>query len=283
MVEPAESLIVPRAWEPLAREHPGGTVMVLGAADSGKTTFVRWLVGRLARRVRTAWLDGDMGQSTLGLPATMNLALADRTPPGLPRPRAAFFVGSTSPAGHMLPVLVGLHRLRERGRLDGAGTTVVDTTGLVSVEGGGSALKQWKIELLGPETVVALQRERELEHILEPLRREGRVRLIELPVSAAVRTTSRKQRAERRKRQFHRYFGAAGEREIPLTDRAVYGLERATEGVLLALQDREGFALAFGVVRRAGEGGLLVRTPFEDLSAVVSLRIGSVRLGTDGC
>lgn len=49
-----------------------------GRTDSGKSTFVRWLGGELCRcRVRVGWLDADIGQSTLGLPATMNLAPSD--------------------------------------------------------------------------------------------------------------------------------------------------------------------------------------------------------------
>jgi polynucleotide 5'-kinase involved in rRNA processing len=42
----------------------------------------------------------------------------------------------------------------------------VDTTGLVDPSQGGKALKQWKIELRAPTTVIGLQRRQELEPIL---------------------------------------------------------------------------------------------------------------------
>src|SRR3954451_21991417 len=62
--------------------------LVLGAADVGKSTFCRFLLGHLrARGRRTALLDTDVGQKTVGPPACVTLAGADRS--------ALFFVGTT--------------------------------------------------------------------------------------------------------------------------------------------------------------------------------------------
>ena len=65
---------------------------MLGATDSGKSTLVGWLARRLAKEGQAVgWLDGDLGQTTLGVPGSMTLALLD-APETLPRPDRSFFV-----------------------------------------------------------------------------------------------------------------------------------------------------------------------------------------------
>lgn len=270
---------VPGAWESLNPEGMNGTILVVGATDRGKSTLVRWLAERLlARHHRVGWLDGDIGQSALGAPSTMNLALLDDAPEGLPRPRKSFFVGAVSPRGHMLPLLVGAQRLRQLAQAAGATALVVDTTGLVAAEAGGGALKEWKIELLQPQTVIAVQAERELEHLLAPLRRERRLALHALEPAAAVRRRSPEERAGRRARLFRDYFAGAEAVRMTLRGRPVYGLEKAAPGQLLSLNDGEGFSVSLGIVLgRRGEE-LEILTPAADLRQVAGVRIGDLRL-----
>ena len=182
----------------LGAEDLRGTVMVIGAPDTGKSTLAAHLYQDLCRGGRrAAYLDADMGQSILGLPTTLNLALAHE--PGDPcfppqGARAAYFVGAVTPRGHMLPTVIGTHRLQQKAIELGAEVIVVDTTGLVDRSQGGKALKQWKIELLAPGMVIALQRASELDPILWPLRRDRRVRCVELSVSPCVVARSREAR-----------------------------------------------------------------------------------------
>ncbi|MFO8084520.1 MAG: Clp1/GlmU family protein [Desulfobacterales bacterium] len=68
---------MPDVWRKLPFRQMRGTIMVLGETDTGKSTFCRWLVDRLAERCLTAWLDCDIGQSSLGAPSTMNLGIAE--------------------------------------------------------------------------------------------------------------------------------------------------------------------------------------------------------------
>jgi polynucleotide 5'-hydroxyl-kinase GRC3/NOL9 len=230
--------------------------MIIGATDSGKSTLVRWLAERLlVCHGRMGWLDGDIGQSSLGVPSTMSLAMLDGVPEGLPRPRKSFFVGAVSPRGHMLPLLVGTLRLRQQATAAGVTALVVDTTGLVAAEAGGGALKEWKIELLQPQTVIAVQAERELEHLLAPLRRDRRITLHVLEPAAAVRRRSPEERAAWRARLFRDYF-AGGE----------------------SLNDAEGFSVSLGIILgRRGEE-LEILTPAADLRQVAGVRIGDLRL-----
>jgi polynucleotide 5'-hydroxyl-kinase GRC3/NOL9 len=111
------------AWEQLGLEGLNGILMVVGASDVGKSTFARCLFRRLCTSsAGVAYLDGDPRQSSLGPPATMTLALAregeETFPPRGPVWRG--FVGSVSPAGHMLPVLTVAARLIGAARKAGA-------------------------------------------------------------------------------------------------------------------------------------------------------------------
>lgn len=275
-------------WERLGDQDLQGTILIIGDSDTGKSTLARYLFQRLAQRGRlAAYLDLDVGQSSLGLPTTLNLGLAagageDAFPPR--GKRLAFFVGATSPRGHMLPAVVGAYRLREEGRRLGADVVVVDTTGLVDRAQGGRALKQWKIELLAPTLVVGLQRSRELEPILWPLRRDGRLRTVELPVSPHVRQRPREARIAHRRERLAAYFRQGRRHEVDLKKAAAYDLERLAQGTLLAFQDAEGFALELGVVLEAGRpaGRAVVHSPLQDLDRATSLRLGSLRWDLGG-
>lgn len=281
-------IVIPSAWASLGEEGLAGTVMVIGASDTGKSTLARVLYQALCRQGRrVAYLDTDLGQSTLGLPTTLNLALAsqphdDRFPPqGV---LLTYFVGAITPRGHMLPTVIGAHRLQQRALALGADAIVVDTTGLVDPADGGKALKQWKIELLAPSVVIGLQRSRELEPILWPLRRDGRVRCVELPVSPMVVARSRETRIARRQDLLSRAFEGAPSQRVALHRMAVYDLERLALGGLLAFQDGDGFALGLGVIEEVdrSRGTALVRTPLASLEGVRSIRLGTARWDLGG-
>ena len=71
-------LEVPEQWESLVPQiqRTRGTVMVIGAPDSGKTTLTKYLVRELSRRGEAvAYIDGDVGQSILGPPTTQAMAV----------------------------------------------------------------------------------------------------------------------------------------------------------------------------------------------------------------
>ncbi|MEA3460072.1 MAG: polynucleotide 5'-hydroxyl-kinase, partial [Chloroflexota bacterium] len=257
--------------------------MVIGQSDSGKTAFARYLFQELCRlHSRVGFLDCDMGQSTLGPPTTMTLALSALGGPTFP-PRGkvvSYFVGSTSPRGHMLPTVIGAYKLQRRAQELGAEAIVVDTTGLVAQQMGGGELKQWKIELLQPSTLVGIERGAELEHILWPWRWDRRVRVYELPVCEYVTEKSRTERISYRERRFRHHFEEAHNLEVPLGKIVAFGMDRMTGNRLLALQDEWGFALALGVAKDYDRNiqTLAVTTPLPSLDGVSSIRFGSLKL-----
>ena len=76
-----------------------GVVVLLGASDSGKTTLCRILAEHWRAAGRTLGLvDGDIGQPSIGPPATVGLTIlspAHRFSVS-PVPRFLYFVGSTA-------------------------------------------------------------------------------------------------------------------------------------------------------------------------------------------
>jgi polynucleotide 5'-hydroxyl-kinase GRC3/NOL9 len=269
---------VPGEWLELDQGELRGTVMLVGATDTGKSTLARWLIEKARGRGRTAaWLDADLGQSSLGIPGTLNLVtLAGESPAAVDR--AAFFVGSTSPRGHMLQILTGSCRLRDLARSGGADPVFIDTSGLVAEEFGGGALKEWEVELLQPTSIIALQRGRELEHLLAPWRHDPRLRLHILPVAAGARRRSPEARAERRQNLFCRFFDGAGTLRVYKRQKPIYGLKNAEPGCLAGLIDREGFLLAAAVVRQIFPDGLELVSPSSSPEQVAVVRVGKLRI-----
>ncbi|MFQ5855836.1 MAG: Clp1/GlmU family protein, partial [Anaerolineae bacterium] len=260
------SIQVPPEWKQLNLAQMAGTIVVIGQTDSGKSTFVRWLVSQLCRyHEHVGWLDADVGQSTLGVPTTMNLAVVSEPPTRLPPPDATFFVGATSPRGHMLPAVVGTHKLQERARQMGASAIVVDTTGMVAQEVGGGALKHWKIALLEPATIIAIQRHGELVHILIPLVRAPGLMVHIFPVAKAVNRKSIDERVKHRREQFRRYFADAAPLTINYSQLPAYDLEQAGRQRLLAVQDRQGFTIALGVITGMSTREMTIVTPTRDV------------------
>ena len=278
-----DGIHIPPAWERITLSALTGTVLVLGAPDTGKSTFARYLYRRLCSfHERVAFVDGDVGQATLGPPTTMTLALGclgdDAFPPAGPCFRV--FVGDVSPRGHMLPMLVGAHKLVQKARAEGVSVLVFDTTGLVDLAYGGGALKQAKVELLEPSAVVGIQDGNELEHLLVPLRCSRRTRVIDLSASRAAQRRGVSARREHRATRFRLYFEGARELDVAWQRLAVFPAPAFSPGRLLALEDDAGLALGLGIVVASDPvgGTVTIRTPLSSLVGVDAIRLGDLAL-----
>jgi polynucleotide 5'-hydroxyl-kinase GRC3/NOL9 len=277
------TLDIPLAWAEIDCTTVRGTLMVIGATDTGKSTFARYLYRRLCAEPgrRVAYLDGDPGQSTLGPPTTLTLALGASGDASFPPagPRWQRFVQSTSPRGHMLPVLVSAARLAQAARDAGADAIVYDTSGLVSQAEGGVNLKLAKLELLRPSVVFSIQRDRELEPIIAPLRRSY-IRLIELSPSPAAQRRDVPTRQAHRASQYERYLSAARSVTVDWDRLAVFPAPRFVFNQLVALEDAEGFTLTLGIVEWADMKAkrVTLRASLASLDKVKALRLGDVTL-----
>jgi polynucleotide 5'-hydroxyl-kinase GRC3/NOL9 len=276
-------LDIPCAWSHLEPARLRGMLMVIGAPDTGKSTFAQYLYQQLCTESRcVAYLDGDPGQSTLGPPTTMSLTIGTSGDAAFPPQGKTWrsFVGAVTPRGHMLPVLVGAARLVQATQAHGADTLIYDTSGLVNPAKGGLNLKLSKINLLRPSVVFAIQREQELEPLLTPLRHSRRVHVVDLRPSPSIQPRNTLTRQAYRATQFAQYFCAARPLTVDWEQIAVVPSPGFVFHRLAALEDTDGFTLGLGIVQVADGRKKQVEllTPLKTLGGVDTLRLGDLTL-----
>lgn len=242
---PGAKLDVPPEWVAAAAEifaRGRGTILVIGGSGTGKTSFCRYLSDTLLQQqAQVAVVDADIGQAILGPPATVTLGY-----PSLPvdftavPPAAYFFVGSTSPMGRLLPLVIGAASLAREAH---APFVIVDTT--VLIHASGRVLKNYKIEAMRPDVVVALERRNELA----PIRMANRhVPIIRLKPSRAAHAKEDEEKFEVRAGSYARHFAGAVRMELaldalifqrtllfsgsPVTQEGAIHAERTAEGLL---------------------------------------------------
>jgi len=265
----------------------GGMAVALGGMDSGKTTFCKMVAAVAVRVGRTvAYIDTDVGQTTVGPPTTIGLKYirddADLSPEALGRPDQIYFVGDTSPQGHLLPMVVGSSKLAEEARRAGAEVILVDTGGLI---GGtlGQILKFHKLEALRPDWVCGFQRGEELEPILAMVRRTMPVEVECMPIPDHIRFTTVDERIANRREKLKAAFEPPVHRwkvkpsvfipQIPPD------VDLATlDGLLVGMEDGKGTCMGLGILEYR-EGALrMISTVAEGAKA---LRLGSMRVTSD--
>ena len=272
-----------------------GMVIVLGGTDTGKTTLANFLIFNLCQRgLRIALVDADIGQSTLGPPATIGLAEFKSDPDWgvVLSPPEIFFVGSTTPEGHFPLHLKGVKRMVDKAISYATDLVLVDTTGFVSGESG-KDLKRGKINLISPRFILALQRSDELEPILELYKGNPLYKTYRLPLSEKVRTRSMEERRVNRANKFREYFKDAAIQELDVEQVRIEGevLDPSGEVIplewslrintlLLGLKDNNDEALALGLIRNYSEveKRLKILTPLQDIQKVKTIQLSSLKV-----
>ena len=210
---PGARLQVPPAWKAAAAEifeRGLRTVLVIGGSSVGKSSFCRYLAeALLAQQAAVAFIDADIGQSNLGPPAAVTLGYLTRPVdfPAVPV-AACYFVGSTGPMGRFLPLVIGTASLAREAR---AAFVIIDTTGLVHESG--RVLKNYKIEAVRPDVIVAVERRNELA----PIRMANRhVPIIRIEPSRKAHGKGDFDRIGVRRLAYARHFAGASLLELPL-------------------------------------------------------------------
>jgi len=262
------------------------TVVLIGALDTGKSTLSRALLEAAVAAGRpSAFIDADVGQKTVGPPATVTMKMihgaADLDPASVAKEDALWFIGSTSPEGHLLQIVAAVASVFRIAKASGADFVVVDSSGLVSGVHG-QILKYHKVEMLQPDLVVGLQRGEELLPLLGVIQRFFATEVVPLGVHPGVVPTTVEQRAENRERSMAAYFSAELHRFRvkptvfmpalpPLFDLA------QLDHLLVGLSDGAGGYLGLGYLEHLPEEGILrLITPVA--AGPKALRLGSVRL-----
>jgi len=189
-------------------------VLVIGGADTGKTTFCRFLAdAALEEDLHVAFVDADIGQSQVGPPTTVGMKSfgAELTAVQFDTPADQFyFVGDLSPRGNTIEILTGTRLMVDSARETGADFIVVDTTGYIH-DPPAVLLKQHKIELIRPSQLVCIGRSTELEQITACYSQREWVDIHYLLPHRSARSKSREARNRYRKSRFDTYFGMSRE------------------------------------------------------------------------
>lgn len=263
-----------------------GVTMLIGGLDSGKSTLAKRIASAgLEKGLSVGMLDADVGQSNIGPPTTVGLRLcrsaAELEAAALTQADHLSFVGSITPQGHLLPLVVGTRLLLDRARNDGADLVVVDTTGLVSGVYA-QLLKFHKTAVLQPDLVVGLARGQELEPVLGVIRRFHAAEVVSLIVADDVVPTSVDQRAVNREEAMRRYFAEPLHRWrvkptvfMPALP-ALFDLSEL-DRILVGLSDGQSQCIGLGYLEHLAEDGAL-RLISPVAEAPKALILGSVRL-----
>ena len=266
-----------------------GACLILGGADTGKTTLALGLAKEMAQSRPVAIVDADIGQSHIGPPSTVGWAVVDNPEFDLSaiEPGGIAFVGDITPVGHLLQFTAALTRCVEQAA-ELAEVILIDTPGFIA--GPAASALWWTVQhALKPDLIIAVQRATELCDILAGLKFCGsRVKPVESPASISAK--SPQQRCRHRQRQFGMYFRDSACYNLSLADVSVQGtrdvLPQNLPGRLVGLRNHKGDDVAVGVIckwqaTRAAcgdaEGLVVVKAPRLDAEQIRCLVVGDAQ------
>ncbi len=219
----------PEVWNPaidrIQKLPAGGTVLLLGGTDTGKTTFVTEVARRLSEdSERIAIVDADIGQSEIAPPGTVAVVWArpDAAKLSELKPAATFFVGSFSasalPLEHATATAQAVRHARQRN----ADRILVDTTGYV-VGPTARRLKSAKAALVQPALILAFGADKnsELLALARTAAVLGGAELLPVAVPGGVQKKPTAQRAMRRQTRLAAYFGDQPETVVVPLDKVM--------------------------------------------------------------
>ncbi|MEM3028220.1 MAG: Clp1/GlmU family protein [Candidatus Bathyarchaeia archaeon] len=193
-------------------------VIIFGATDSGKTTLSTLIANKAIKNgLKTAVVDGDLGQSDIGPPTTLSMALLKRPIVDLfnAKPDKVIFIGAPSPSGREEEVIKGLALLQKEALRLGAQRIVVNTDGWME----GKGAEAYKLSLarrLEPDLVLFLKSEGYVSDLPQRLLEEGiKVRILDSPRGIVRR--SREVRRELRELGYRKELRDLVFRTIPLS------------------------------------------------------------------
>ncbi len=267
-----------------------GTIALLGGIDTGKTSFGLGLAeAARSRGISVAYVDADIGQSTIGPATCVGLkycnALAKVDAGTVATADELGFVGSTSPEGHLLPLVTATARLVHRAREAGCEIVIVDTSAMISGVYA-EILKYHKLDLIRPASVVGFQRGEELDPILGLVHRFLPAQTTALKVDSTVLERSAEERLGSRERTLAAYFKPPLFRWRVKSTVFMPVLPPDTDlsrldGLVVGLEDGKGRCRGIGLLEYDDRESVL-RMVSSVKEGARGLRLGSVRITPEG-
>jgi polynucleotide 5'-hydroxyl-kinase GRC3/NOL9 len=261
-----------------------GTGIIIGSTDSGKSTFARFLIGKLLmQNLSVCLVDSDIGQSALGLPGTICMKCF-RIPDDLQNLifEKMSFIGTVNPAKSIPSVIDSTKKISQI-CYDNAEVTLIDTSGLVSGEPG-KLLKAGKIRAIQPDYVFALQRSDELEHILALFEN---MNIFRIRISEGVKPRTIGHRTAYRKNKFTAYFNRSPMNEFLLQSGEVQYFNHnkqvslkgfpLQEASLIGLNHDED-TMALGIIEEQTDTSIVFRAPLQSIRHINKVILGDLTM-----
>ncbi|MGB9716380.1 MAG: Clp1/GlmU family protein [Thermodesulfovibrionales bacterium] len=261
-----------------------GTVFLLGATDSGKSSLAKYLVKKLLKEnIRISIVDADVGQSTIGLPGTitMKVFLNEKDMKDLKFDKM-FFVGSTNPAKKIAIMVDGSKKMVNLCRKKSE-VVIVDTTGLVSGEIGRD-LKLQKIRAIRPEHIIAIQKSNELEHIINHI---DDIPIQRIKASSMAKPRDRENRLQYRRRKFLIYFDEKEISEFLLNHKDVkffYNNKQIVlkegdfkKGTIIGLNHNDD-TIGLGEIIEISDGAVFFKSPIKSLNKINKILFSDIEI-----
>jgi polynucleotide 5'-hydroxyl-kinase GRC3/NOL9 len=270
-----------------------GTCLILGAADTGKTTLAAALAKRLAPSRPIGIVDADIGQSHIGPPTTVGWAVATNPPPLLSSDRktrgdlwqlptaSISFVGDVTPVGHLLQLTAAIIQSVEQASKV-TELIIVDTPGFIT--GPAASALWWTVQrVLNPKLILAVERNNELSDILAGLHRLGpHLELVKSPPQ--IKAKSPQDRRAYRQSQFNKYFQNSLLHNINLSDMAVQVTWNSSRNNpvshIAALRNQDGMDVAIGIIKdwQSDKNTVVLKAPQLDIRQISCLVIGDATI-----
>jgi polynucleotide 5'-hydroxyl-kinase GRC3/NOL9 len=260
-----------------------GTCLILGAADTGKTTLAAAMAKHVASSRPVGIIDADIGQSHIGPPTTVGWAVVDNPQIDFSQLAAGgiSFVGDITPVGHLLQLTAAIiHCVQQASEV--AKLIIVDTPGFI--RGPAATALWWTVQrILKPKLILAVQRSDELSDILAGLRSaEPQLEPVKSPPQ--IPTKSPQDRQRYRQSQFNKYFRDSCLYNISLSNVAVQVSRNLSRESLIhrlvALRNEKGTDIAIGLITNGNNDRdiVAVRAPKIDIRQIRCLIIGDVTI-----
>lgn len=231
-VEEFEGSTIPDSWGKacntiLALGEKQVVVVVMGEADSGKTSFCTYLANKALRKKRkVALVDADLGQSDIGPPSTIGFCrlTAPTRDPFLLRAETAYFIGTTTPSRALNEVVDKLAKMKDESLGKAVDFLVINTDGWIL----GEEAVQYKLRLvkrIAPNMVVGIQQQKELTPILTALKV---IKVISVESPLAIKKRDREKRKILRELSYKKYLKGAKVQSFPLSWVRVEGIPFGT-------------------------------------------------------
>ena len=226
--EEIDGSTIPPSWKEsaekvLSLEKKPSTVLILGRVDVGKSGFCTFLANAaLKKRLKVAVVDGDLGQSDVGPPASIGFGRIRRLIKDLFEVNAedVYFIGITTPSSVIERVIDGLAAMKKEAEArTGADFLVLNTDGWVE----GEDAAKYKLSLtehIKPSIVVGIQQQAELADILGNLKTES----ITVETPQAIKQRDKEKRKVLRELSYKKYLKGAKVLTFPLSWMRIEGV-----------------------------------------------------------